>query len=272
MEASNGGGQRAAAFFDLDKTLMSGSSGMVFARIAARHGLVSRKQVARWGRDHVRYRLRGSTDDETKELLRVARETFKGVPEREITQMGPEVLAGILPRIYPEMLEEVHLHQDEGRATFIVSAAGNDLVKQLADVLRMEGGIGTRYRVDPATGEYTGELDGPFVYGKGKVEAIENYAKEHEIDLAGSYAYSDSASDLPMLRCVGNPVVVNPDQALLEVAKAEGWRVMRFERLGRKLAIGGATALAAAAAGSSRALIHRRKQGRRLRGMRHRRR
>src|ERR687896_2407573 len=116
---------RAAAFFDLDKTLMAGSSGMVFARVAARHGLVSRGQLARWARDHVRYRLRGATDDETKELLRVARETFKGVPEREITRMGPEVLAGILPRIYPEMLDEVHRHQDEGRATFIVSAAGN---------------------------------------------------------------------------------------------------------------------------------------------------
>ena len=243
---------------------------MVFARIAARHGLVSRRQLARWGRDHVRYRLRGSTDDETKELLRVARETFKGVPAREIHRMGPEVLAGILPRIYPEMLDEVHRHQDEGRATFIVSAAGNDLVRQLADVLGMDDGIGTSYRVDPDTGEYTGDLDGPFVYGKGKVEAIKRYADEHEIDLATSYAYSDSVSDLPMLRCVGNPVVVNPDDALLGVAKGEGWQVVRFERLGRKLAIAGATALAAAIGGSSRALIARRRQGRRLRSMRRR--
>ncbi len=249
---------------------MAGSSGMVFARIAARHGLVSRGQLARWGRDHVRYRLRGATDDETKELLRVARETFKGVPAREITRMGPEVLAGILPRVYPEMLEEIHHHQDEGRATFIVSAAGNDLVAQLATVLGMEGGIGTSYKVDPDSGNYTGELDGPFVYGNGKVEAIRRYAVEHSIDLDSSYAYSDSASDLPMLRCVGNPVVVNPDRALLEVARAEGWRVMRFEQLGRKLAMVGATALAAAIGGSSRALIARRRQGRRLRAMRRR--
>jgi len=270
MAESNG--QRSAAFFDLDKTLMAGSSGMVFARIASRHGLVSRKQLARWARDHVRYRLRGATDDETKELLRVARETFKGVPEREITRMGPEVLAGILPRIYPEMLDEVHRHQDEGRATFIVSAAGNDLVKQLAGVLGMDDGIGTAYRVDPDTGAYTGDLAGPFVYGKGKVEAIRRYADEHGIDLDASFAYSDSSSDLPMLRCVGNPVVVNPDQPLLEAARAEGWRVMRFERLGRKLAIAGATALAAAIGGSSRALIARRREGRRLRGLRHRRR
>ena len=268
MSEQGGGEKRAAAFFDLDKTLMAGSSGMVFARVAGRHGLVSRRQLARWGRDHVRFRLRGATDDETKELLRVAKETFKGVPEREITRMGPEVLAAILPRIYPEMLEEVHRHQDEGRATFIVSAAGNDLVAQLASVLGMEGGIGTSYRVDESTGNYSGELDGPFVYGKGKVTAMRRYADEHQIDLEASHAYSDSASDLPMLRAVGKPVVVNPDQALLEVAKAEGWRVMRFERLGRKLAIAGATALAAAIGGSSRALIARRRQGRRLRSMR----
>jgi HAD superfamily hydrolase (TIGR01490 family) len=240
---------------------------MVFARVASRHGLVTRKQLARWGRDHVRYRLRGATDDETHELLKVARETFKGVPQVEITRMGPEVLAGILPRIYPEMLDEIHLHQDEGRATFIVSAAGNEMVAELARVLGMEGGIGTSYAVG-ADGLYTGKLNGPFVYGKGKVEAMRRYADDHEIDLDASYAYSDSASDLPMLRAVGNAVVVNPDQALAEVARADGWRVMRFERLGRKLAIVGATALALAAGGSSRALIARRRQGRRLRSMR----
>jgi HAD superfamily hydrolase (TIGR01490 family) len=241
---------------------------MVFARVAGSHGLVSRRQLARWGRDHIRFRLRGATDDETKELLRAARETFRGVPELDITRMGPEVLAGILPRIYPEMLDEVHRHQDEGRATFIVSAAGNDLVAQLAQVLGMEGGIGTSYEVDAQSGLYTGELRGPFVYGKGKVEAMRRYAAEHGIDLDASYAYSDSASDLPMLRAVGNPVVVNPDDALFEVARAEGWQVMRFERLGRKLTIIAATALAAAIGGSGRALVARRRQARRPRRIR----
>lgn len=260
---------RPGAFFDLDKTLMAGSSGMVFARVAAGHGMVTRRQMAKWGRDHLRYRLRGSTDDETRELLRVARETFKGVPEREIVRMGPEVLAGILPRIYPEMLEEVHRHQDEGRATFIVSAAGNEMVALLAEVLGMEGGIGTSYEVGP-DGLYTGRLNGPFVYGEGKVEAMQSFAAEHEIDLAASYAYSDSASDMPMLRAVGNPVVVNPDEPLAQVAKAEGWRVLRFERLGRRLLVGAAAVTAAAVAGSSRALRARRKQARRFRGMRRR--
>jgi HAD superfamily hydrolase (TIGR01490 family) len=248
---------------------MAGSSGMVFARVAGRHGLVSRRQLARWGWDHLRYRLRGSTDEQTNEVVEVASTVFADVPEREISRMSAELLAGILPRIYPEMLDEVHLHQDQGRPTFLVSAAGNDLVRTLARVLGMDDGIGTRWEV-AAGGAYTGRMDGPFVYGAGKVEAMRRFAEDHGIDLATSYAYSDSASDLPMLQAVGNPVAVNPDQPLLEVARQQGWRVIRFEKLGRRLAIAGATALALAIGGSTRALAARRRQRNRFARMRHR--
>jgi HAD superfamily hydrolase (TIGR01490 family) len=253
--------QRAAAFFDLDKTLMAGSSGMQFARVATRQGIVSRRQLASWGFEHLRYRLRGTTDERTGEVLRVARELIAGVPAKTVDRMGPEVMAAILPRVYPQMLDEVYAHQDAGRATFIVSAAGNGVVELLAAVLGMEGGIGTRYEVDEE-GDFTGRFDGPFVYGPGKVEAMEAFAAEHGIDLAASYAYSDSLSDLPMLRAVGNPVVVNPDPPLAELAKQEGWQTMRFERLGRRLAAVGVTLLAAAA--GSRIAAHRKPPPRRF--------
>jgi HAD superfamily hydrolase (TIGR01490 family) len=239
--------ERAAAFFDLDKTLMAGSSGMPFARVAMRHGIVSRRQLASWGVEHLRYRLRGTTDARTTDVLKQARELISGVLARDIERMNPEVLAAVLPRIYPQMLDEVHAHKDAGRATFIVSAAGNGVVEPLATVLGMDGGIGTRYEVD-SEGAFTGRFDGPFVYGQGKVEAMAAFAAEHGIDLSHSYAYSDSLSDLPMLEAVGHAVVVNPDPALAEIAKREGWQTMRFERLGRRLAIG-ATALLAAAVG-----------------------
>jgi HAD superfamily hydrolase (TIGR01490 family) len=261
------GSQRAAAFFDLDKTLMAGSSGMQFARAATRHGVVGRRQLARWAVDHLRYRLRGATDEETADVLKIARELITGVPARTIDRMGPEVMAAILPRVYPQMLEEIWRHQDEGRPTFIVSAAGDDIVSSLAQVLQMEGGIGTRYEVDGA-GEFTGRLDGPFVYGPGKVEAMERFAADHGIDLATSYAYSDSSSDLPMLRAVGHPVVVNPDAGLAEIAREEGWRVMRFERLGRRLAIGAATVFAAVLGWGSRELASRRRPPPRRFGLR----
>jgi HAD superfamily hydrolase (TIGR01490 family) len=257
--------QRAAAFFDLDKTLMAGSSGMHFGRAAYRTGMVSRRQLLAWASDHLRYRLRGTTDERAQALLAEVRDLLAGVPEREIARMVPDLLAGILPRIYPDMLDEVNAHIDAGRPTFIVSAAGNELVALLARVLGMSGGIGTAYEVD-ADGILTGNLDGPFMYGEGKVEAMRRFADEHDIYLEASWAYSDSVSDLPMLRAVGIPVAVNPDPELARIAAEEGWRVMRFEKLGRRLAITGATLTAAAVGGLGTALAARRRsRGPRLR-------
>jgi len=249
---------RAAAFFDLDKTLMAGSSGMQFARVATRQGIVGRRQLASWAVEHLRYRLRGTTDERTAEVLKVARGLIAGVPAKTIARMEPEVMAAILPRVFPQMLEEVHLHQDAGRPTFIVSAAGNDVVESLARVLGMEGGIGTRYEVD-AAGDFTGRFDGPFVYGPGKVEAMKTFAAKHGIDLEASYAYSDSLSDLPMLRAVGNPVAVNPDPPLAEIARQEGWQTMRFERLGRRLVALTVTLLATVAGFGATRVAARRK-------------
>ncbi|HXR31127.1 MAG TPA: HAD-IB family hydrolase [Solirubrobacterales bacterium] len=255
---------RAAAFFDLDKTLMAGSSGMQFARIAAKRHIVTRRQLASWAVEHLRYRLHGTTDARTEEVLRVARELIAGVPETTVDRMGPEVMAAILPRVYPQMLDEVYTHQDAGRATFIVSAAGNGVVESLAHVLGMDGGIGTRYEVD-AEGHFTGRFDGPFVYGPGKVEAMQEFAADHGIDLASSYAYSDSISDLPMLRAVGNPVVVNPDPPLAEIARDEGWQTLRFERLGRRLVAFAITLLATVAGfGGSRIAARRKPPPRRF--------
>jgi HAD superfamily hydrolase (TIGR01490 family) len=207
-----------------------------------RAGLISRRQMARWGRDALVFRLRGSTDEATERLLGEVKQVFAGTSARDIARLAPDVLVGLLPRIYPEMLTEVYTHQDEGRRTFIVSAAGDELVQLLARILYMDGGIGTPYEVGE-DGLFTGQLGGPFMYGKGKVEAMERYAAEHDIDLARSWAYSDSVSDLPMLRAVGHPVAVNPDDELTRIAREEGWRVMRFERLGRRLAIAGFTVI-----------------------------
>lgn len=233
---------RAAAFFDLDRTLIAGSSGLPWARAATKAGLISRRQMARWGVDAVRFRMSGWTDEATEKLLGEIKRVFAGVSARQIARMAPEVLVGVLPRIYPEMLEEVYAHQDAGRPTFIVSAAGDELVQLLARILYMDGGIGTTYEIGD-DGLFTGDLGGVFMYGEGKVEAMRRFAEEHQIDLERSFAYSDSVSDLPMLRAVGHPVVVNPDERLTRIAGEQGWRVMRFERLGRRLAVAGLTAV-----------------------------
>ena len=173
--------------------------------------------------------------------------------------MNPEVLAAILPRVYPQMLEEVYGHQDAGRATFIVSAAGNGVVEPLAEVLGMDGGIGTRYERRRRRRLHRA-LRRPVRLraGQGRGDGgVRRRARDRS--RRSSYAYSDSLSDLPMLRAVGHPVAVNPDPALTELAAEEGWETMRFERLGRRLVAVAVTLLATVAGFGASRIAARRK-------------
>jgi HAD superfamily hydrolase (TIGR01490 family) len=182
--------------------------------------------------------VRGSTDELTDELRGRILDAIAGQRVIDLQRLGPDVLAGILPLLYREVLAEAWAHQDAGRPAYIVTAASQELAEVLAAVLVLDGGIGMRSEV--RDGVYTGRADGPFTYREGKAEAIRALAAREQIDLAESYAYSDSESDLPMMRAVGHPVAVNPDSALEKVARAEGWRIMRFDRLGPLLKIAGA--------------------------------
>jgi HAD superfamily hydrolase (TIGR01490 family) len=234
----------AGAFFDLDKTLIEGSSAIHWARASYRHGLLTRGQLARDLWANIQFRLKGSTDEASEALRQRVLDGIAGQRVLDLGRLGHEVLAGVLPRLYPEVLREAYEHQDAGRKVFIVTAASQEMAEIMAHVLFFDGGIGTRSEVKD--GVYTGRPGGPFVYREGKAEAIRERAAEEGIDLAESYAYSDSESDLPMLRVVGHPVAVNPDAALERVAREEGWRIMRFDKLGRRLriaALGGAIAL-----------------------------
>ncbi len=111
---------REAAFFDLDRTLMSGSSGLPWARAATKAGLISRRQMARWGVDACAFACAARPTRRPRGCSERSSEVFQGASARQIARMDPEVLVGVLPRIYPEMLEEVYAHQDAGRPTFIV--------------------------------------------------------------------------------------------------------------------------------------------------------
>jgi HAD superfamily hydrolase (TIGR01490 family) len=171
--------------------------------------------------------------------------------------MAPMVLAGVLPRLYPRMLQVAWDHQDAGRRVYICTAATQEMAQLLATVLGLDGGLGTELETD-ADGVLTGTLTGPFNYGEGKPIRMRELAAAQGIDLARSWAYSDSASDLPMLRAVGHPVVVNPDADLARVAEEEGWDVMRFETLGRSLKLVAALTAAAAAGVGARWAVGRR--------------
>jgi HAD superfamily hydrolase (TIGR01490 family) len=244
----------AAAFFDLDRTLMEGSSAFQFGRAAYRAGLLSRRRLAADAWANLRFRLRGATDADTVALRDRISASLKGVRVRDLERLGPDVLAGILPRVYPQMLAVAHEHQDSGRRTYIVTAASLELAELLARVLGFDGGIGSQYS-EVVDGVHTGRPVGEFIYGGGKARAIEALARREGLDLPASYAYSDAESDLPMLRAVGHPVAVNPDAALARVARDEGWEVLRFDRLGRRLKAGVALVGAAAAGGIGSAAV-----------------
>ena len=255
------GGERpggaGAAFFDLDRTLIAGSSAYEFGRAAYKAGMLSRRQLAADALTNVRFRLEGSTDAATDALRERIGDALRGRRVRELQRLAPDVLAGVLPRVYPQMLELAYEHQDAGRPVFICTAASQEMADLVATVLIFDGGVGSRAEI--VDGVYTGRPGGPFTYREGKAEAIRQLAVERGIDLGASYAYSDSESDLPMLRAVGHPVAVNPDAELARVAAEEGWPVMRFETLGRRLKLLGAVALAAGAGGIGGLLARRRR-------------
>ena len=204
---------------------------------------------------NLKFRLQGSTDAGSEEIRDRVLHAIAGTPVRELQRLGPEILAGVLPRIYPEVLRVAYDHQDAGRPAFIVTAASQEMAELMAHVMVLDGGIGTRSEIKD--GVYTGRPDGPFTYRSGKAEAIEQVARERGIDLAASYAYSDSESDLPMLRVVGHPVAVNPDAELERVAREEGWRIMRFDKLARRLKIAAAVSAVGLLGGGGGYLVAR---------------
>jgi HAD superfamily hydrolase (TIGR01490 family) len=240
-----------AAFFDLDRTLISGSSAFAFARAAWRNDLVPTKAFTRDAFNAVAFRRRGATDDKVARVRARILGAVTGVRQADLVALNGALIPKLLNRVRPEADRLIEMHRRAGRDTYIVSASPIELVEPLAAAIGMTGGIGTVSAVD-ADGVYTGELAGPFVYGPGKVTAIEEIADWEGYDLTVSYAYSDSASDLPMLEAVGHPVAVNPDNALATIAHDRGWPIVIFSRRTRQVvrrttALVGAAGMAGAA-------------------------
>jgi HAD superfamily hydrolase (TIGR01490 family) len=236
-----------AAFFDLDKTLMQGSSAFQFARAVRKAGLMTRRQLASDALANLRFRLRGASDRESEALRDRIAASLEGIRVRDLERLGVPVLLGILPRLYPRMLEIAYEHQDAGRPVYIITAAAQELAETLARVMAFDGALGSHLS-DVEDGAYTGHASGPFLYRDAKATAIAQLAEEHGFDLAECYAYSDSASDLPMLEIVGHAVVVNPDAELERLAHQRGWEVLRLDRLGHRLMLVAAGLLSAALA------------------------
>ena len=224
---------RAAAFFDLDRTIIAGSSVFVFGWVAYRDGMVPTMQLVKDATNAITFKLSGASDDKTDAVKNRILEAIEGVPVATLTALADEIIPRLLNDVRREARGLIDLHTAAGRDTYIVSASPVEIVARFAEEMEMTGGLGTVAEV--TDGIYTGELAQPFCYGEGKAIAIQRIAEEQGYDLSKSYAYTDSAGDLPMLDAVGHPVAVNPDRALETLAYHRGWPIVEFSRTRKKV-------------------------------------
>jgi HAD superfamily hydrolase (TIGR01490 family) len=250
----------SAAFFDLDRTLIKGSSAFTFAKAAWRSGMMPTRQLVQDGTSAIAFRFRGASDKKVDRVRERVLGAVKGASQSDLVALNAVILPKLLSRVRPEAQDLIDLHRRAGRHTFIVSASPQELVEPLAVALGMTGGIGTVAEV--VEGLYSGALVGPFTYGPGKAAAIEAMSRRHGYDLERCYSYSDSASDLPMLEAVGHPVAVNPDPTLASVAHQRGWPQVEFSRRTKRW-VRRASAVSSAAGLAAGAFVAGRELGRR---------
>ncbi|MEN9644861.1 MAG: hypothetical protein RL238_1530 [Actinomycetota bacterium] len=211
---------KGAAFFDLDRTLLAGASGEVFSRAMREAGLVSRSIPG----EQLLYKV-FNTVGETLPSMALARQAValaKGRPRRAVQQAAEAAAAALAELVQPLAAPLFDEHRAAGRPVVLATTTPYDLVKPLADLLGLDDVVATRYGVN-ADGTYDGSLDGPFVWSAGKLSAVAEWATRHGVDLAESFAYSDSVYDTPLLAAVGNPFVVNPDPRMAVMAAARRW-------------------------------------------------
>jgi len=218
-----------AAFFDLDKTVIARSSTLAFGRPLMKEGLIPKAVIVKALYAQLVYHLVGA-DDAKMEKARIALlELTKGWERDKIQSIVNDTITDIItPVIYAEALELIAEHRAAGRRVYIVSSSGEELVAPLAKHLGVPHFIATRPSIDD-DGKYTGELEF-YCYGESKAVAIRERAEQYGIDLAASYAYSDSFTDAPMLEAVGHPHAVNPDKDLRALAAERGWPVLEFTK------------------------------------------
>ena len=248
-----------AAFFDLDKTVIAKASMVAFSGPLHRAGMLNRRTLLRAAWGQLVYAQFGASPAKLAKLRDSVLRLTVGWDQAEIGRIVRETLVEVVePIVYDEALQLIREHSAAGRKVFLVSASPEEIVAPLAQYLGVDEAIATRAELD-AAGRYTGRTE-RYCYGPEKVVAITEVAERDGIDLAASYAYSDSGTDVPMLEALGHAVAVNPDRELLRAAKLHDWEVRRFtnrvplrDRVAmpapRRAALGGATVLAAVGAG-----------------------
>jgi HAD superfamily hydrolase (TIGR01490 family) len=239
-------GQRAA-FFDLDRTLIPGSSLFLLARGMYERDYYRVRDILRFAWRQMRFRMSGESEKGVDSSRDSTLEFVAGRPVKELQEMGREIAEErILPRVYEGITKVIDHHRGAGDLTFLCTASPQELAEIVAESLEMTGALGTRAEVSP-DGRYTGHLSPEGVlHGEAKAAAVVALADRMDIDLSESYAYSDSINDLPLLETVGHPIAVNPELDLKRCARECGWPVYELRTRRPLLLFGIPSAFAAA--------------------------
>jgi len=233
----------AAAFFDVDNTMIRGASIYFFGKGMAGRGLVTTGDLLRFGWQQLRFRVRGKEDlAAVAEAREKALSLVAGKAVADIIAYGEEIYDELMAqRIWSGTRALAQTHLDAGQRVFLVTATPVELARIIAKRLGLTGALGTVAEVE--NGLYTGRLVGEPLHGPSKAEAVKALAEREGLDLSLCTAYSDSVNDVPMLSAVGNAVAINPDTGLRAAARENGWEVRDF-RTGRKAAKVGVPATA----------------------------
>jgi HAD superfamily hydrolase (TIGR01490 family) len=255
----------AAAFFDVDNTMMQGASIFYFARGLHRRKFFTTREIASAMWKQAYFRVVGVEDPEHVAEARASALSFiSGHTVRELEELSEEIFEEAMAhRIWPGTRALAQLHLDEGQRVWLVTAAPIEIARIIAQRLGLTGALGTV--AEHVDGVYTGRLVGEMLHGPAKAEVVRALAEREGLDLAACAAYSDSFNDVTMLSMVGDPCAVNPDARLRAYARQQGWRIRDY-RTGRKAARAGL--VAAAVAGASGGVVAagaavRRRAGRR---------
>jgi HAD superfamily hydrolase (TIGR01490 family) len=221
---------RAAAFFDLDRTLLRRSSALALAGSFRERGLIGRSQLAKAALWQLLFVARGASAEAVRRAAEDGLMILRGYDPDELRELVAEALEPVLkPLVYRDPLDLVARHRERGEPVFIVSAALQEIVDALAEELGFDGALGTVCEIGE-DGRYTGRPVRS-LHAAAKAAAIREVAEREGLDLEASTAYSDSHTDLPFLEAVGHPVAVNPDRELRRIAEERGWEVLEFKDL-----------------------------------------
>jgi HAD superfamily hydrolase (TIGR01490 family) len=217
----------AAAFFDLDRTLLRRSSALALAGTFRQRGLISRRQLASAAAWQLLFVLRGASHEAVRRAAEDGLVLLRGFTPEKMRALVADAMEPVLrPLVYAEPLHLVEQHRDRGEPVFIVSATLQEIVEAIAEELGFDGALGTICEV--RDGVYTGHAVRA-LHAENKATCIRELAEKRGFDLAECTAYSDSHTDVPFLEAVGHPVVVNPDRQLRQIAREREWPILEFD-------------------------------------------